>query len=292
MSWSLHRWTWRVASPLFVGATPSGALNRCRVYLPARPIWGALTAELARHEAHGDPAYREVGDDLREHVRLSYLYPAESAGTDWLGWLPQYRAGDGLCWVREGSDDSVADRPFRRRLLWTRPGTAIDPDSDSALDGSLRETECVQTRWRHGDGSAGDPVAMVGYVWVRQNVGQLDRVSTVTTLFAGGDTRYGLGRLERSSMEPAIAVFGATVDLGDDEPRIVTDRPLAHAHAGGDVAISGDQEAVGGWDTTGQQRDRRISEPVWTPGSRCEDGTSPTWELLQSGMLRLVGARG
>lgn len=293
MSWSLHRWTWRVASPLFVGATPSGALNRCRVYLPARPLWGALTAELARREAAvGDPAYRKVGDDLREHIRLSYLYPAESADAGWAAWLPQYRAGDGLCWVREGSDDSVADRRFRRRLLWTRPGTAIDPDSDSALDGSLRETECVQTRWRHDDGSPGGPVAIVGYVWVRQNAGLLDRVSSVATLFVGGDTRYGLGRLYRASMEPATAVFGATVELDGDEPRVVTGRPLAHAQPGGDVMICGDQEAVGGWDMTGQQEDRRISGPVWTPGSRCEDGTAPTWELLQSGMLRLVEASG
>jgi len=279
-----------VASPLFVGATPSGSLNRCWVYLPARPLWGALTAELARHEAQGEPAYRKVGDDLREHVRLSYLYPAERTGAGWGGWLPQY-AGDGLSWVREGSDESVADRRFRRRLLWTRPATAIDPDNDSALDGSLRETECVQTRWRHDDGSAGDPVAMVGYVWVRQNAGLLDRVSSVTTLFVGGDTRYGLGRLDRASMEPATAVFGATVDLDRDEPRIVTGRLLAHARPSNNVTICGNMEAVGGWDMTGQQQDLWISGPVWTPGSGCcdKDKKPCVWQFLQNGMLCLAG---
>jgi len=292
VSWSMHRWAWRVASPLFVGATPSGILNRCRVYLPARPLWGALTAELARREADCDPAYRKVGDDLREHVRLSYLYPAERVGAAWPGWLPRYGAGYGLCWVREGSEDSVADRRFRRRLLWTRPGTAIDPDSDSALDGSLRETECVQTRWRHDDGSSGGPVALVGYVWVRQNAGLLDRVSTVTTLFVGGDTRYGLGRLDRVSMEPATGVFGATVELDRDEPRIVTGRLLAHAHPGGEVTICGDQEAVGGWDMTGQQQDRRISGPVWTPGSRCDQEPPLAWDLLSTGLLRLSAEPG
>jgi hypothetical protein len=84
VSWSLHRWTWRVASPLFVGAAPSGALNRCRLYVPARPLWGALTAELARDEADHDPAYREIGNELRKHVRFSYLFPAERVGSDWL----------------------------------------------------------------------------------------------------------------------------------------------------------------------------------------------------------------
>jgi len=287
VSWSLHRWTWRVASPLFVGATPSGALNRCRVYLPARRLWGALTAELARHEAQGDPAYREVGDALRKDVRFSYLYPAEHAGAAWLAWLPQYRAGDGLCWVREGSDLAVADRRFRRRLLWTRPGTAIEPDSDSAANGSLRETECMQTRWRHDDGSAGDEVAMVGYVLANQGAGLLDQVSAITTLFIGGDTRYGLGRLERVAMDPATTVFDATVELDRDEPYIVTDRLLAHAHPHGEITLCGDQEAVRGWDMTGQRSDRWMSRPVWMPGSRCQDCCR--WALLESGMLRLAG---
>lgn len=274
MSWNLHRWTWRVASPLFVGATPSGALNRCRVYVPARPLWGALTAELARREANGDPAYRKVGDDLHDHVRLSYLYPAESGGADWVAWLPQYCAGDGLCWVREGGDDSVADRRFRRRLLWTRPGTAIDPDSDSALEGSLRETECVQTRWRNDEDSPGGPVAMVGYVWIKQDTDLLDRVSTITTLFVGGDTRYGLGRLDLVSMVPDTRVFNANVKLDHDQPRVGTDRLLAHAHLDREVTMSGDQEAIGGWDMTGQQSERRIRGSIWVPGSKVLD---PVW---------------
>jgi hypothetical protein len=63
---------------------------------------------------------------------------------------------------------------------------------------------------------------MVGYVWVRESAGLLDRISTVTTLFVGRDTWYGLGRLERVSMAPATTLFGATVGLDQDEPRIVT----------------------------------------------------------------------
>lgn len=288
MSWSLYRWTWRVASPLFVGATPSGALNRCRVYVPARPLWGALTAELARLEADDDRRYRQVGDDLRKHARFSYLYPAELVGRNWLAWLPEYREGDGLTWVREGSDAVRADRRFRRRLLSTRPATAIDPDSVSALDGSLRETECVQTRWRCDDESPESPLFMVGYAMCRTDHELGDRISALKTVFVGGDMRYGLGRLERVAMEPATALFGATVDLGREEPRVVTDRLLAHALPHDDALMCGDQEAIGGWDMTGQQNDRRISGPVWTPGSRCQDRRSRTWGILGSGMLRLV----
>jgi hypothetical protein len=132
---------------------------------------------------------------------------------------------------------------------------------------------------------------MVGYIWVGERASLLDRIAAITTLFVGGDTRYGLGRLNRASTDPATAVFGATAELDRDEPRIVTCRLLAHALPSREVTICGDQEAVGGWDMTGQQVDRQISGPVWTPGSRFQDGKGRAWTLLDTGMLRLAGGR-
>ncbi len=290
MSWTLYRWVWKVVSPLFIGATPSGALNRCRIYIPARPLWGALTAELARRETDADPEYRRTGDALREHMRLSYLYPAEFVDGEWRAWLPRYEAGEGLCWARENRQTTSSDRRFRRRLLWTRPGTAIDPDCDSALEGSLRETECVQTRWRADDGSRGGPVTMVGYVLFRRDNGFVDRVDPVKTIFVGGDTRYGLGRLERAAMTAATSVFGARVLLEQDDPQVVTGHLLAHGQSDGQVALFGDQEAVGGWDMTGRYQERRISGPAWTPGSRCQEDEAHPWTFLPDGMLRLTQA--
>lgn len=289
MTWSLYRWTWRVASPLFVGATPSGALNRCRVYVPARPLWGAITAELARLEGDQDAQYRHVGDELREKTRFSYLFPAERSRDDWRAWLPEYREDTGLVWMREGDGTVLADRNIRRQLLGTRPATAVDPDSDSALDGSLRETECVQTSWRRGEGSANDPVAMVGYVFVRQDRDLAWRLETIERLFIGGDTRYGLGRLDRAAMTPATTVFGATVDLGHPDPCVLASRALAHVPFHDDLPMRGDQEALGGWDMTRHQQDRWIGAPVWTPGSTlantCRWRVKPngSWCLAQNG---------
>jgi len=51
MSWTLYRWVWRLEAPLFLGMPPSGSLNRCRLYVPACNLWGALTAELAQRRA-------------------------------------------------------------------------------------------------------------------------------------------------------------------------------------------------------------------------------------------------
>jgi len=284
VTWDLYRWTWRVRSPLFIGATPSGALNRCRVYVPARPLWGAITAELARLEGDKDPRYRQVGDELREHARFSYLFPAERSGDDWRAWLPEYREGTGLIWAREDGEAVLADRNFRRRLLGTRPATAVDPDSDSALDGSLRETECVQIWWRRGEGTATDPVAMVGYVFVRKDRDLARRLPALDRIFIGGDTRYGLGRLDRVAMTPATTVFGNTVDLGQPNPRVVASRVFAHVLFHDDLAMCGDQEALGGWDKTGQQEDRMISLLALMPGSTTHEPAS--WSLDSSGLWK------
>lgn len=287
MSWSLYRWTWRLKTPLFVGSPPAGALNRCRLYVPARAVWGAVTAELARLEGSDDQKYRPVGDELRQNARFSYLYPAESCGEHWFACLPEYREGDGLVWVREDdANGAIADRRFRRRLLWTRPATAIDPDNDAALDGSLRETECIQPLWRHDDNSCGNAVGMVGYVFLQNGKDLADRLRAVTTLFVGGDTRYGLGRLRRVAMESAKEFFGATVTLDDEAPQVFIQRALGHVSAMNGVQMCGELEAIGGWDMTSQQQDRRINGPVWTPGSQIVGRDQSRFRIGQDGLWR------
>jgi len=269
-------------------------VNRCRLYVPARAVWGAVTAELARLEGDDDQRYAEVGKELRSDARFSYLYPAELVGKEWLAWLPEYRERDGLVWVREAANATLADRRFRRVLLWTRPATAIDPNTDSALDGSLRETECVQPRWRRGDEPPGSPVGMVGYVFLRNGKGLAKRLSALSTLFVGGDTRYGLGRMERVAMVPAKGFFDATVELDAEEPRIfTTKRTLGHALALNGPPICGEQEAIGGWDMTVQQQSRRISGPAWTPGSKIVGKDAiPGFRINEHGLWHLDGQGG
>jgi len=175
VSWTLYRWTWRLEAPLFVGAPPAGSLNRCRLYVPSRALWGGLTAERARRRGNSFPRYETEGTTLHENARFTYLFPAECDGKHWRAWLPRYEALDGLVWRREDRQDieerQLTDRQMRRRLLDTRPSTAIDPDSDSAEEGSLRETECVLPRWRDIE----SPVAFVGYVFPEAGVARTMR---------------------------------------------------------------------------------------------------------------------
>jgi len=289
VSWTLYRWTWRLEAPLFVGAPPAGSLNRCRLYVPSRALWGALTAELARRRENGFPNYQNEGTILRENSRFTYLFPAECAGKHWRAWLPQYELRSGLVWRREDRQDGerdLADRQMRLRLMDARPGTAIDPDSDSAEEGSLRETECVLPLWRNN----GSPVAFAGYVFLKNDVAEL---RDITVLFLGGDTRYGLGRLRSvGEWTSASDVFGAQVDLNQGAPSVRSNRLLAHTHqdAGGPEII-GSQESLAGWDRTKAVSFQSLSEtPLWTPGSRIRnDGQAKDWEISEDGAWQLAG---
>lgn len=276
MIWSIHRWTWQLDSPLFVGTTPAGALNRCRLYVPARAMWGALTAELARCT---DPAenwtldqYKNVAEKVRKDYRLSYLYPAQEVCGKWRAWLPCYERGQGLAWRREDDhSELIADREFRRRLLHTRAGTAINPGSDTAADGSLRETECLQPRWRDAAGRDRGEVALVGYVFSRISDGDgthgIERLMPVRSIFIGGDIRYGLGRLERVAVEPVQRenpFFGLEVDLRKKDLVVQSSVVLAHTYR--TRHMSGALEVLNRWDV-GKLSAADVM-PLWVPGSR------------------------
>lgn len=293
MSWSLFRWVWRLEGPLHVGMPPAGSLNRTRLYVPARALWSALTAELSRWEARDGqaPQYQTVGESLQRDYRFTYLFPAEKADADWLAWLPVFRPGLGQAWAKENSPSTaVGDRQFRRRLLSTRPGAAIDATTDAADDGSLRETECIEARWRNDRGHDEGPVAVVGYVFVRtENAQDTDlaerrRLDGIDTLFVGGDTRYGLGRLHRVAFDRVAqgGPFGATVTLEREVPLVESSIVLAHSTAGS-ASLSGGLELIGGWDR-GSIRSLDQAAPLWQPGSCL---TSPArWSIESDGLWR------
>ncbi len=287
MSWTLHRWVWRLKSPLFVGFLPSGALNRCRLYIPAHAMWGALTAELARARANGFPEYVTLGTDLKNNARFSYMFPAQQVNGRWQPWLPRFVAKRGLFWRREDlcEESDVADRVFRRRLLWTRPGTAIDPNTDSALDGSLRETECVARQWRTDIRSEHSAVAYVGHAFTRK--GANEKIQKVKNLFVGGDSRYGLGSLRRVKFEDADKFFGMCVKPDEDTPGVVGKHLLAHAHhSNPDIPFLGMQEALVGRDRQSESGMLQTTNRYWVPGSVCH--TNQSWEFNKDGTWKTV----
>jgi len=293
MSWMLYRWVWQLRSPLHMGLTPAGSLNRTRVYIPARNMWAALTAEIARQQAGTSfPKYENVGRDLQKHVRFTYLFPAERVGSYWRAWLPNYEKGYGLRWHRD--DDGVEplpDRRFRRRLLHTRPSTAIGKSSGAAEEGTLREVECATEFWRPRpvqDQSGPSPVAFVGYVFLRDVMPQYLRHSLVgiREVFTGGETRYGFGHMllltssSRGPWQRANDCFGTQVNLKGVDP--VIEGPhhvLAHTHRDQNTVETGAWELLTQWDWGAFQSQALL---YWAPGS--QGGNDVRFNILDSGL--------
>jgi len=277
MSWKMYRWVWQLRSPLHIGHTPAATLNRTRLYIPARIMWAALTAEVARRQSASFPEYQKVGQFLQECMRFSYLFPAKNINGRWCAWLPRYEQreeANGLCWYREdGSVDPIPDRQFRQRLLNTRPGTAIAPDSGTAEEGTLREFEYVMPYWRPKDGrSKPQPVAFVGYVFLKDPEGQdkLKTVCEIRELFVGGEIRYGFGRLTLQELEEAQQCFGYQVTPGHAVSIQSPEYLLAHS-LDADVA-SGDQEVLFGWDW----QTPLLDNLHWMPGTKLKGSLNYT----------------
>ena len=271
-TWKLHRWVWRLESPLFLGLPPAGNLNRCRTYLPARTMWGALVAELARTAPNQAqfPDYPKMGHELALSCRLTYLYPAEKANNRYHPWLPRFKDERGLIWERRGAED-LPDHRFRRRLLDSRMNTAVSPSSEAAEDGTLREQECLNPWWRPAPpGEKPPPVYLVGYLFLKKDHFRR-RLEEIQTLLVGGDTRYGLGRIRRVEFHSAREVFGYRVALEGVEPTIHGKRLLAHTAQEGFPEARGALELTAGWKRRGSGEDRQTSlvqgSLAWVPGS-------------------------
>ena len=281
--WSLHRWVWRLEGPIFIGIPPAGTLNRCRLYVPALAMHGAITAELARLNAKEKsifPDYGKFGHEVGVNCRFTYLYPAEKNGDKFLAWTPEYRDANGLCWRRQDGKECLSDRDFRRHLLDSRPGTAIAPETDSAFEGTLRETECINPYWRylHGCAAKPNPMFFLGYVFLRNN-GFRRQLENIGIVFVGGDTRYGLGKIKLEQWDDLsadLSVFGKPVCLDNNDPEIQSSSVWGHAPAGGEIPINGMRgmkELLGGW----EQGNPRKSCLTWAPGSTLD--TSVSWSV-------------
>ena len=165
MEWKAYQIGFRLISPLHIGWRKSGNLQQTRPYVTGRALWGALTARLTRELRQTN--YEEIGTQVDERLAFTYLYP--SVESDHVTLWPWGEDWDRFAWTYLGSYVSTALA-----------------DGRGAEEGSLHETEFISPRARDGK-----QVYLTGYIFVRDDFGELPLSSALSKLQMGGERGYG-----------------------------------------------------------------------------------------------------
>lgn len=257
--WTLYRWCWRLLAPIHIGLAPAGTRERCRLCLPARPLHGAITSEIARRRTpDAFPDYGKYGFEVALNTRLTCLYPADLAGPEARVFLPRFGAETGLMWHPTSPDGrplgpARGDQEMRRQWLSVRPGGG-------------REIECLGPAWAesYGDDEP-EPIFLVGYVFLR-NDAYHRQIREISSVFVGGEQRHGLGRIALESFEAVRqqpSLFGYPVYLNEEDPLIETPLPFGHTLAADAEGFCGAVEQLAGWEV----RQPLAGPLAYVPGS-------------------------
>ncbi|MCP9455542.1 MAG: hypothetical protein NNA18_05480, partial [Nitrospira sp.] len=161
----------------------------------------------------------------------------------------------------------------------TRPGTALDPESDTAAEGNLRESEVISPYWQNGENSL-KPVRLLGYLFCKDDgrkSEQIQKLQQIQTILLGGDARYGLGKIRWVECKEVTCFFGCPVELNQADPVVQRSRVLAHVPANS-VQLQGEYELLAGWDGRNLQSSTQL---YWQPGAV---STEPLrWKILDDG---------
>ncbi len=172
MRWIHYRLCFQLLSPLHVGYRKVGNLMETRPYVPGKALWGALTARITRdfHNGSQPDEYIRIGDQIRKHFRLGYLWPSLDGRNPYFPW--EHEDWDHL-------------------LRGSYVGTPLDYDRNAAEMGGLHETEFIAPRSRNGR-----PVYLIGDLWVDDQANSLgDWRQALGRLQLGGERTYGWGRV-------------------------------------------------------------------------------------------------
>lgn len=236
MTWQVYEVVLKLRTPLHVGWSKNGNLQRTRPYLTGRNLWGALTERLTRltsSTASEPTAYELVGKTVNTHLTFTYFYPALRVDGHYLVQWP---------W-------NHPDR-FAARHLGSYASTAVVGTAQVAAHTTLHEIEYVAPTTTE---RVPRPVYLMGYVFALEP-DVLDWQDMLPRLQFGGERTYGWGAVTPERVEPVMGdeLFGGCgVRLGplDGERPVLTLEPdallLAHTAAGG-LELAGQIEPVVG----------------------------------------------
>lgn len=274
MNW--YRVILELKSPLHIGYAPLGFVERTRYYLPARSIWGALTAAKARKDdAVPFPDYIGVGNRIAKDFKFTHFFVCtKKTDTTYDYFLPNY-------FGEEMHFGTLSKTRFEQRFISSFGQTALAPDSLTADDKSLHEKEAISylTIPRDKEGRP-EQVFLCGYVWVAddKNACWLDVLEGCQV---GADRRNGLGLIGKVQK---LLVAGSGWDISgisfvEDTIYIEPNKPFpCHVKVkGSSSVIWGDIELLRwrSWDTKYGAGRANSGKPqqCWVPGSFGEPDT-------------------
>jgi hypothetical protein len=248
--WTLYQVSLRVLSPIHIGWKKTSNLQQTRFDVPAKTIWGALTARITRDQNSSD--YEERGTEINENLRFSYFYPYDSNSNLNECEFP-WENPDNFTWKYIGSYQSAA------------------LEHKNAMEGMLHETECILPKTREGN-----QVYLVGYIIEKKGC-DIDWKKAFPKIQIGGERGYGWGRVNIDN-GPAERnqFFGYGFDSSQNDPVIIVPKDkciLAHTVASNahEKEIEGNIEPFVGRITNkdGKFGDKFSKANIcWIPGSK------------------------
>lgn len=299
MSWTLYRVTWQLESPLHSGFAKLGNIQRTRMYVTGRMLWGALTARLTRDRGSND--YRGVGKAVKKCLAFSYGFVCLSEdGSRPL--LPEFTA-KGLQF-KVGSE-RLTEREAQRLCLSSYASTALDYANNAAVDGSLHEVEFISPRTLCKESNlgvkAGQPLYLTAMIAeAQENDDVKGWKSSLERLEVGGERTYGFGKLKLRQLSAPVpnnalstAWFGSEFIADQNRPTINIQSGatvLAHTASSCSIKFGQIEPFVGRTTTTDKAEFGKIVEShgvYWLPGS-IEQEAEVTYQIGDYGQFMPV----
>ena len=225
MAWRAYKVVFRLRSPMHIGMSKVGNLQRTRYYVPGRVFWGALTMRMTREKhspATDSGLYKAVAESVHDHLAYTYFYPATADSNG------GYEVS--LPWEDENA--------FTYRFIRSYASTALNYSMQSAEEAMLHEVEFISPHTL----DEGKPVFLVGYIFEKEGVETDFRNawrSALHKLQFGGERGYGWGDVSLAGepiLQTTLSIFGSlsTTELAGDRPVISAERNkplLAHCSA-------------------------------------------------------------
>jgi len=206
MGWQVYEIVFDIVSPICVGDKYIGSLRKCRPYVPASAMWGAITASLTRQLWERDELkdydvkakYRYVGKEILEKCLIcGYFFILYENNILY----PQYIAEHGLTYGK----DNMSELEFESKFLTSMTVTGIDASTLGADEKTLHEVEFIRNRVM--DENVPKPLKLIGAIYLDDKSLQWLEISESTSplcralknISIGGGLRNGFGRLQLSN---------------------------------------------------------------------------------------------